>query len=74
MEKHDLQVSLTTDHDFPANHCIAGRFFISLIAVQDDHVILGRDAKGKGKGKTRTKRVKGRKCSAEEPTDKLKSK
>ena len=64
----DLLVSLTIDHDFPAKASHCNTFFISLRAVQDDHVILGKDAKGKGKGKdkTRAKTVKGGKCSAEE--------
>ena len=71
MEKQDLLVSLTIDHDFPgkASHCNTF-FFLSrstkCSSIQDDHVILGKDAKGKGKGKTRAKRVKGGKCSAEE--------
>ena len=38
----------------------------SISAVQFDHVIMDKDAKGKGKGKTYTFRVKSGKCSAEE--------
>ena len=70
MEKQDLLVSLTIDHDFPgkASHC--NTFFLSHLtkgsSIQNDHVILGKDAKGKHKGKTRAKRVKGGKCSTEE--------
>ena len=55
MEKQDLLVSLTIDHDLPgkASHC--NIFFLSRStkcnAIHDDRVILGKDAKGKGKGK-----------------------
>ena len=53
-------MSITTDHDFPgrAPHC--NNFFFNIAqcsSIQDDHVIMGKDAKGKGKGKTRAKRV-----------------
>ena len=63
MEKHDLLVSLTIDHNFPgkASYCIT-YFFLSgstkCRSIQDDHVILGNDGKGKGKGKTRAKGLK----------------
>ena len=69
MKKQDFLVSLTIDHDFlgKASHCNAFFFYLAQCSsIQDNHVILGKDAKGKGKGKTRAKRVKGGKCSAEE--------
>ena len=59
MEKQDLSVFITIDHDFPlkASHCNTFFYLAQCSSIQDDHIIMGKDAKGKGKGKTRTKRV-----------------
>ena len=61
MKKQDLLVSMTIE-----KHRIATRFLYLAQhgSIQDDHVMMGKDAKGKGK--TRAKRVKGGNCSAEE--------
>ena len=61
MKKQDLLVSMTIE-----NHRIATRFLYlaKYGSIQDDHVMMGKDAKGKGK--TRAKRDKGENCSAEE--------
>ena len=61
MKKQDLLVSMTTE-----KHRIATRFLYlaQYGSIQDDHVMMGKDAKGKGK--TRAKKVKGGNCSAEE--------
>ena len=53
-------MSMTTDHDFPgrASHCNIFLFYVAQCSsIQDDHVIMGKDAKGRGKGKTRAKGV-----------------
>ena len=56
MKKQDLQVPMTTDHDFPGkvSHCYTFIF----ISLRYDQVIMGKDAKGKGKGKSHAKRLK----------------
>ena len=62
-KKKDLLVSLKIDCDFPgkSSHCNTFFFYLAQCSLlQDDHIIMGKDAKGKGKGKgkTRPKRVK----------------
>ena len=66
MGKQDLQLSLTIDHDSTgkASHCNTFFYVAQCSSIQDDHIMLGKDAKGKGK--THAKRVEGGKCSAEE--------
>ena len=50
---------MTIDHDFLGKALHFNPFFYlaQCSSIQDNHVIIGKDAKGKDKGKTRTKRV-----------------
>ena len=52
-------MSMTIDHDFLGKALQFNPFFYlaQCSSIQDDHVIMGKDAKGKDEGKTRTKRV-----------------
>ena len=68
MKKQDLLVSLTIDHNLAgkALHWNTSFYLAQCSSIRYDHVILGKDDKGKGKGKTCVKRVKGGNCSTEE--------
>ena len=59
-------MSLTKDHDFlgKASHCNTFFYLAQCSSIQDDHIMLGKVAKGKSK--SCAKRVKGGNCLAEE--------
>ena len=50
---------MTIDHDFlgKASHCKTFFYLAQCSSIQDDLIIMGRDAKGKDKGKSHAKMV-----------------